>query len=76
MVLHFSAVAPSAVQFKGFKKDEGLSSWELSNESAVMKLGTLGNIFICPKLKLEVTYALCTQSIVFMNEVSQKKNKA
>lgn len=68
MVLQFCAVAPSSVRFGGVKRDEALSAWELSNESAVMKLGTLGDIFICLKLKLEITYALCTQSTGFTNE--------
>lgn len=58
------------------KRDDALSTCELSNESAVVKLGTLGHIFICLKLKLEMTYALCSQSIGFTNEASQKKNKA
>lgn len=63
-------------QFGGVKRDEAFSAWKLSNESAGIKLGTLGDIFICLKLKLEIAYALCTQSIGFTNEASQKKNKA
>lgn len=76
MVLQFCAVAPSSVQFGGVKKDEAFSTWELSNENAVMKDGTLGSIFVRLKVKLEITYALCTQSIGFTNGASQKKNKA
>lgn len=76
MVLRFCAVAPGGVQFGGVKRDEALSTWELSNESAVMKLATLGDIFICLKLKLEITYALCTQSMGFTNKANRKKNKA
>ena len=76
MVLQFSAVAPSSVQFGGVKRDEALSTQELSNENAMMKLGALGDTFIRLKLKLEITYTLGIQSIGFTNEASQKKNKA
>lgn len=76
MVLQFATVSPSRVQFGGVKREDVLSARELSNDSAVMKPGTLGHSFICLKLKLEITYTLCSQSIGFTNEASQKKNKA